>query len=135
MGTIRTTITKRTLMSGATKLYPNIVSYKRITNDDLINYMVSNSGINKYVAIAAVTALRRVITNYLLNGHTVKVPQLGTLRLAAKTKAVSSSDKADASCIKALRVRFTPVGSTRLACRSVKFSGLVNDDVKMLNNA
>lgn len=131
MTTLRTTITKRTLLSGANKMYPNIVSYKRITNEDLINYMVSNSGINRPVAIAAVSGLRRAITNFLLNGHSVNIPQFGTLSVSAKTKAVDSNAKADASCIQSLRVRFTPEGNTKQACRSVKFTTLMDDDVKM----
>lgn len=131
MGTLRTTITKRTLMTGTSKLYPNIVRYTRITNDDLIEYMVSNSGINKAVALAATAALRRAITNYVLNGHTVKIPQLGTLSLSARTKGVDTLEKADESCIRSIKLRFTPVGSTKQACRSVKYSTLLGDDVKM----
>ena len=131
MATLRTTITKRTLFSGANKLYPNIVSYKRITNADLINYIVSNSGINQPLAIAAISGLRRAITNFLLNGHAVIIPQFGTLGVSAKTKAVDSSAKADASCIQSLHVRFTPMGNTKQACRSVQFTSLMDDDVKM----
>lgn len=131
MGTLRTTITRRKLLDGTTKLYPNIVRYSRIKSNDLINYMVSNSSINKATAITAAAALCRVITNYLLNGHTVQIPQLGTLSLRAKTKGVETLDKADASCIKTLRIRFTPVSDTRQACKSVKFRSLLDDTVKM----
>lgn len=131
MGTLRTTITRRTLFDGTSKLYPNIATYQRITDRDVINYMVSNSGIKKNVAIATVAALRQVITNYLLNGHTVKFPYLGTFRLSANTKGVDTIEKANASCIKSLKICFTPTVETKQACKSVKFKSLLGDSVKM----
>ena len=36
MGILQTAITSRTTPKGVTKLYPNIVSYKNIKSDDLI---------------------------------------------------------------------------------------------------
>ena len=128
MGTLKTTITRRTVPGGGKKLFPNIVSFKSIGNDDLIERMMQNSGINKVVAIAAAAALRQVFTNYVLNGHTVQIPQLGTFSLSARTKSVTDKDKAGPSCIKAIRIRFTPAGTTMQAAKSVKFSSLVEDD-------
>ena len=125
---LQTTITIRTAPTGGTRLYPNIVSYKKIGNDELINYMVQNSGINKAVAIAATAALRQVFENYVLNGHSVQIPQLGTFSPSARTKAVSKLADCNASCIENVKLRFTPTGSTQQACKAVKFQGLIKDD-------
>ena len=135
MGTLQTTITVRTSPTGGTRLYPNIVSYRGITNDDLVKYMVSNSGINKATALAAVAALRRLIYNYVLNGHTIKIPQLGTFSLVAKTKAVTKEEDAGANCIKNLKIRFSPIKDTKIACKSVRFKGILpeEDALKMLH--
>lgn len=129
MGTLKTTITRRAVPGGGRKLYPNIVSFKNIGNDELIERMMQNSGINKVVAIAAAAALRQVFTNYVLNGHTVQIPQLGTFSLSARTKSVASKDLAGPSCIRAIKIRFTPVSTTMQAAKSVKFSSLIDDDV------
>ena len=129
MGTLKTTITQRAVPGGGRKLYPNIVSFKNIGNDDLIERMMQNSGINKVVAIAAAAALRQVFTNYVLNGHTVQIPQLGTFSLSAKTKSVADKDMAGPSCIKTIKIRFTPVGTTMQAAKSVRFSSLVDDEI------
>ena len=110
MGTLKTTITRRAVPGGGRKLYPNIVSFKNIGNDDLIERMMQNS-------------------NYVLNGHTVQIPQLGTFSLSAKTKSVADKDKAGPSCIKTIKIRFTPVGTTMQAAKSVKFSSLVDDEI------
>ena len=53
MATLQTAITMRTTPNGVTRLYPNIVSYKNIGNDELIEYMTQNSGINKTTALNA----------------------------------------------------------------------------------
>lgn len=128
MGTLQTTITMRTTPKGVTRLYPNIVSYKNISNNDLVEYMVKNSGVNKATALAATAALREVFSNYVFNGHAVQIPQLGIFRLAARTKAVAELKKCGASCVNALKLSFTPVTLLRNACKSVKFQGIVKDD-------
>ena len=128
MGTLQTTITMRTTPQGVKKLYPNIVSYKKISNNDLIEYMVQNSSVSKSTALAAVAALRQVFSNYVLNGHGVQIPQLGIFTLAAKTNAVDDLKKCGASCVKNLKVRFTPTVLLKNACKSVKFQGIVKDD-------
>ena len=128
MGLLKTTITSRTSPEGGKKLYPNIVSFSNIGNDQMVEYLAVNSGINRPLAIAAVNALRAIFVNYLMNGHTVQIPQLGTFSLSARTKSVADKDKAGPSCIKAIRIRFTPAGTTMQAAKSVKFSSLVDDD-------
>lgn len=128
MATLQTTITMRKSPLGGTKLYPNIVSYKNIGNDELIEYMVQNSGINKTVAIASAAALRQIFFNYVLNGHTVVIPQLGTFSLNARTKAVSELKDCGAGCIQGLKLRFTPVKTTLNACKAVKFRGIMKGD-------
>ena len=120
MGLLKTTITRRTVPGGGKKLFPNIVSFSNIGNDQMVEYLAVNSGINRPLAIAAVNALRAVFVNYLMNGHTV----------SAKCKLVSNAKDAGPDCIKRLKIRFTPKGTIKSACKSVKFSGIpVDDDV------
>ncbi|MGN1213981.1 MAG: HU family DNA-binding protein [Bacteroidaceae bacterium] len=131
MATLQTAITMRTIPSGETRLYPNIVSYMNIGNDEIIEHMAQNSGINKTTALNATAALRQIFYNYLLNGHTVKIPQLGTFRLSVKTKAVSDIKDCGVGCVKNVKVVFTPVSDIRKACKSVKFKGVVKDDQQL----
>ena len=129
MATLQTAITQRTNpLTGETRLYPSIVTYHSITADNLVDYMVANSNISKAVALAAVAGLRSLIKSYLMNGHTLVIPNLGTFRLVADTKAVDTVGKAKANCIKRVRVRFTPTSTTVNACKSVKFRGVIKDD-------
>ncbi len=127
MGILQTIITTRTTPQGVTKLFPNIVSYRNIGNNDLIEYMVQNSSVSKGTAIAAMGALRQVFTNYVLNGHTVRIPQLGIFGVSAKTKAVGTLEECGADCVQNLKLYFKPNEELRNACKSVKFQGIIRD--------
>lgn len=128
MGILKTTITRRPNPKGGKKLYLNIVSFSNIGNDQIVEYLAANSGINKPLAIAAVSALRSVFVNYLMNGHTVQIPQLGTFSLSAKCRYVNDEEDADGRCIKRLKIRFTPKNTIKAACKSVRFAGIVLDE-------
>ena len=125
MALLKTTITRRNAPGTDTqKFYPGIVSFSNIGNDQLVEYLATNSGINKPVAIAAVNALRALFTNYLLNGHTVQIPQLGTFSLSAITKPVALKKDAGPDCIQRVKIRYTPKSSIKNACKSVRFSAI-----------
>lgn len=128
MGILQTAITSRTTPKGVTKLYPNIVSYKNIKSDDLIEYMVSNSSVSKSTVLAAIGALRQLFSNYVLNGHRVQIPQLGIFGVSAKTRAVVTLEECGADCVKKLKLQFKPNTMLRNACKSVKFQGIVKGD-------
>ena len=133
MGLLKTTITSRTSPEGGKKLYPNIVSFSNIGNDQMVEYLAVNSGINRPLAIAAVNALRAIFVNYLMNGHTVQIPQLGTFSLSAKCKLVNDIKDAGPDSIKRLKIRFTPKSTIRSACKSVKFAGITPEDDEPVN--
>lgn len=136
MATLQTSIRSISVNGNEAKLYPGIVSYKNISNNELVDYMVSNSGVNKATALAAVAALRRLISNYVLNGHVVQVPQLGTFRIGVSTKAVDDYKKCGAGCVERVKMFFTPIVQTRNATKSIKFKGVVaeGDELKMLTD-
>lgn len=129
MGILKTVITQRTNpLTGDTRLYANIATYSNLGNEQVLNYMCQNSGINRSVALAAIYALQNIVRNYVLNGHTVKIPELGTFSLNARSKAVASPDKVTPETIKALHIRFTPTPRVQVAAKSVKFSGVLPDE-------
>lgn len=132
MGTLQAVVVSRTNAQGVTKLYPNIVSYRNIKSDDLVEYMLQNSSVSKATAIAAIGALRLVFNNYVLNGHTVRIPQLGLFGVRAKTTAVATFKECGADCVKNLKIYFSPNNTIRNECKAVKFQSIVRDD-KTLN--
>lgn len=129
MGLLQTTITKRkNPVSGEKLMYPDIVCYSNVNDQALIDYMVESCQVSRIVAMSAVAAFSRLIKNYVLNGHTVKIPSLGTFRLSCRAKAQTSADKVTAKTIKNLHIVFTPAPATSNAAKSVRFRGLIPED-------
>ena len=131
MGVLQTAITMRTTPDGVTRLYPNIVHYKPINEDDLVNYMVESAGVNKNTAYAAITGLQNMVKNHLCNGHTLKVPELGTLRPSIKAKGVATAEMCTNNTIDKVKIVFTPMRAVKTACKSVGFKGVVKDDLEI----
>lgn len=131
MGLIRTTITRRKLLDGTTKLYPNIVHTDRINTEALLGYMVEHSQISRPVALNAVYAFRNLIETFTMNGHTVKIPQIGTFSLSCHTKGVETLKEATPkNCQPRFRFRFTPTRALKAQTRSVGFRSLLDDEVQ-----
>lgn len=124
MGVLKTGITQKTVFKDGKKLFPTVLTFSNIGNEQLVEYLAINSGINKGLAIAAVNALRNVFDNYLLNGHTVQIPQLGTFSLSAKCKLADKEKDAGAKCIQRVKIRYTPKTTVKAACKSAKFESI-----------
>ncbi len=135
MGILKTTISKRTLLSGANKLYPNIVHTQPINTEALVSYMVEHSQISRPVAYNAIFAFRSLIETFVMNGHTVKIPQIGTFSLSCKTKAVDTEKEAvPKNCQPKFKLRFTPTKSIKTMTRSVSFRSMLDDQLTTADN-
>ena len=128
MGIVRTGIVQRTVPNGGRKLYASKIMYSNVGHDELISYMQRNANIGRATAVAAVDVFVKVFQAWVMNGHAIRVPELGTFSLSAKTKSVASRGKADASVIRRRRVRFTPLKHLKESARSTRFQGIVVDD-------
>lgn len=131
MGMLKTTITKRVLMDGTSKLYPNIVHAQPIETEALVQYMSEHSQISRAVAYNAVYAFRSLIETFVMNGHTVKIPQIGTFSLSCKAKGVDDEKQANVKhCKPKFKLCFTPTKSIKTMVRSTSFRCLIDDEVQ-----
>lgn len=147
MGTIRQGIVRRPVPGGGNKLYAAGLHYSRITDAELINYMLQNSQVGRATAVAAVEAFKAVFSTFLLNGHTITVPALGTFSLTcnsdtkkvtitppentdtpANKKEMSAFRQQVADAIENFNIRYTPTARTRMAAKSVRFQGIIVED-------
>ena len=120
-------ISKRPIPGGGTKYYPTGLIYSNISDDGLVQYMQQNSQVGETAARAAVKSFKVAFTTFLMNGHTMVIPSLGTFSLSAQCKAqnlVSSPEKT----IKNIRVRFTPTTKIRRAAKSARFQMIPVED-------
>lgn len=88
----------------------------RIKTDDLIDSIAENSQVPRAVVPAALAAIQKSIVNFVLNGHSVTIPRLGTFNSTLSSRAALSADAFSAANIKGLRVRFRPDPKLRERC-------------------
>jgi hypothetical protein len=145
MGLIKTGIVRRKSFGGGAKLYATGLHYDNIGDEQLIQTMVQNSQIGVASAVAAVHAFRKVVTTFLLNGHTIVVPRLGTFSLSCNGKMIPDTRPAKVETdeekkqmreflqnlvngIENVKVRFTPTPQVTVAAKSAQFQNIIVQD-------
>lgn len=78
------------------------VRYTTIKAADIVEAASRNNSIPKSYIETACEAIANEFQNYILNGHSVQVPQVGTFRLVLKVKA---GDTPEESFIKSRHIR------------------------------
>lgn len=82
------------------------VRYSTISSEDLINYACENSGIPKAQMASAFYAINQQIEQFILNGHSLTLGNLGNLYLSTRTRATVSENDAGADAVRQIYVRF-----------------------------
>ena len=145
MGLIKTGIVERKGFGGGKKLYAIGLHYNNIGDEELVKTMAQNSQIGVASAVAAVHAFRKVLTTFLLNGHTIVVPRLGTFSLTCNGKMIPDTRPAKVETdeekkqmrdflqnlvdgIYNVKVRFTPTPQVTVAAKSAQFQNIIVQD-------
>ena len=145
MGLIKTGIVRRKAFGGGAKLYATGLHYDNIGDEQLVQTMAQNSQIGVASAVAAVHAFRKVVTTFLLNGHTIVVPRLGTFSLTCNGKMIPDTRPAKVETdeekkqmreflqnlddgIYNVKVRFTPTPQVSVAAKSAQFQNIIVQD-------
>ena len=103
------------------KYFSTGLVFSNIDDEGLVAYMRENSQISDAAARGAVAAFKAAVATFLLNGHTVVVPYLGTFSLSSNGKSVDTLEKCTADLISNIRVRFTPTSRVNAAVKSARF--------------
>lgn len=92
-GTIQIKTYKTTLVAQDKDILVTIpVRYSTIKADELVEAASRNNSIPVSYIETACAALSNEFYNYILKGHSVKVPQVGTFRLSLRTKSAKNED-------------------------------------------
>lgn len=113
-------ISKRPIPGGGRKYYPTGLTYSNINDDGLVQYMQSNSQVSETAARSAVKAFKAAFETFLINGHTMVIPSLGTFSLSAQCKSQLHVEDVNTT-VKNIRIRFTPTAQVRRSAKSAKF--------------
>lgn len=122
MSTIKLNHNKRLVKFVDKELYiaqPNI--YSTIKADDLMKRAQDNSSLTVGRFYRAMDAIVNEFKNFLMNGHSVEIPQLGTFRFSVRAKAVEDAKDADARQVTRRKIIFTPSKELRESLKQVNF--------------
>ena len=82
--------------------------YNRLGESKVISEAALRSGINKGVLAAAWEAIGDVVSAWAVEGHSVAIPGLGSMRFGVRAKSVGTVEEVGTGLITSRRVIFTP---------------------------
>ena len=84
------------------------VRYTTIDAEDLINTISNNSYVPKSFVSASLYGIVEAIENYLLNGHSIELPNLGIFSLSCESTVAKTPSDAGLSQFKKININFRP---------------------------
>ena len=84
------------------------VRYSTIESDDLINTISSNSYVPRAFVSATLYGITDAIENYLMNGHSIALPNFGILSLSCESTVAKTPVEAGVNQFKKLNINFRP---------------------------
>ena len=96
------------------------VRYTTMNGDDIVNYCAANSTVPKSYIQASMVAIAQCINNFLINGHSISVPDLGIFFLSSNGVSETDASKAGAVQLEKLNIRFRPCTKLKQAIDSVE---------------
>ena len=84
------------------------VRYTTMSSKDILEYCSQNSMVPPAYVAATMHALTQSIRNFLLNGHSVEFPNLGTFRITCESVSTDDSEEAGIKQLVDFKIRFLP---------------------------
>lgn len=103
------------------------ITYTKIGFDTLVKHVAADSGMSEAACEGAIRSIMKQVEEMVLNGHTIYIKQLGTLKMSFSAKAPLESSEAGAKQIHCRRLLYFPspiikdeIENTVLECVSKK---------------
>ena len=81
------------------------ITYSKIGFDVLVKHVSADSGMSEAACEGAIRSIMKQVEEMVLNGHTIYIKQLGTLKMGISAKAPLTSDEAGAKQIRRRRLQ------------------------------
>lgn len=129
MGTIRLKSNNQFVnVVNDTRWVTRSVTYSKIDGDAVLDYAEMNSGINRGQLAASMHAIMQSFKNFLLNGHSVELPEVGTFRFSVSAHASEDAEGAGAEAVRVRRVLFTPSTKLKSELAAVSLTSYESDE-------
>lgn len=120
---------QKVAITGTNMYVTRPVTYSNIGTKELVEHASVDSGMSKALMRAAIDAVMLQVKELLLNGHSIQLGDMGTLRFSVKCKSVDNADDISVNNVKVRRLIFRPSPEMRAEIKKVKFT-LDNEDVE-----
>lgn len=122
MGVIRfKVVQKKNPIDRTVKFYAQPDLYSQISKDDIVDAAQRNSSIPRAYLDMAYDSLINEVENFVMNGHSVQIPNLGTISARINGSGAVSEADYDISLIKKVGFTFLPDPYIKKLLRKVQF--------------
>ena len=101
------------------------ITYTKIGFDTLVQHVSADSGMSEAACEGAIRSIMKQVEEMVLNGHTIYIKQLGTLKMGISAKAPLDREEAGAKQVYRRRLLYFPserikeeVENTTLVCET-----------------
>ncbi|MBR3531266.1 MAG: hypothetical protein IKN83_07860 [Bacteroidaceae bacterium] len=84
------------------------ITYTKIGFDTLVKHVSADSGMSEAACEGAIRSIFKQVEEMVLNGHTINIKQLGTLKMGISAKAPLDQEEAGAKQIYRRRLLYYP---------------------------
>ena len=128
MGQIQVKTSIQKLVAQDKEVYVSrAVRFSKIPAAELIDHAASDSGLSDSMVAAAFYAIVKQVKELMLNGHSIELGTLGTLRFSMSCKAAKTAEGVSAANVKTRRILITPSKTLKQAMKNVTFTGFSAD--------
>lgn len=103
------------------------VTYSKIDTDELIEHASTDAGVSKANVAAVFYAIIQQVEELLLNGHSIQLGQLGTLRFSMNCKASDNAEDVGADKVMRRKILLYPSAKLKQSLERVSLTGFTAD--------
>lgn len=110
-----------------------VMTFSRIPTNELIEHASRASGIPEAIMGASFTAIATQVEELLMNGHSISLGNLGTMRMSVSCKAVEDENDISSTNVKRRRILLTPSPALKAKLNMVNIT-TETEDGKVVDN-
>lgn len=122
MGVIRyKVVAKKNPLDGSVKYYGQPELYSQISKQDIIEAAQRNTSIPRAYLDMAYDALINEVENFVMNGHSVQIPNLGTISCRIRGEGANTRKEYSTELIKKVGFTFLPDPYIKKLLKKIQF--------------
>lgn len=120
MGKVRLKTSKMKMIAQDKDIYVSRhVTFSRIPTEELIQHASRASGIPEPIMGAPFAAIATQVEELLMNGHSISLGNIGTMRMGVSCKAAKSAEEVSSTNVRVRRILVTPSVSLKAKLNQV----------------